>query len=248
MTSIQTEIVTYEADGLRMRGQIYVDQTRAGKRPGVLVFPEAFGLGEHAKLRAQRLAALGYIALACDLHGEGEVYDDLDTVMKLIAPLREAPARMSARAAGGLDALRCRLEVDATRIAAIGYCLGGTMALELARGGYDIAGIVGFHSGLATARPDAAKNIKGRILVCLGADDPGIDPAQRAAFENEMRRAGVDWQMHLFGGVVHSFTNPQADARGRPDFFRYDAMADARSWASMLRFFDEIFAAPKPGA
>jgi dienelactone hydrolase len=100
---------------------------------------------------------------------------------------------------------------------------------------------VGFHSGLATARPEDAKNIRGRVLVCIGADDPSIPPEQRQAFEREMREGRVDWQMNLYGGVVHSFTNPEAGRLGRPEMARYDARADARSWAEMLAFFGEIF-------
>ncbi len=134
-----------------------------------------------------------------------------------------------------------RPEVDQTRIAAIGFCFGGTMALELARSGAPVAGVVGFHSGLATAAPQDAQNIKGKILVCIGADDPGIPAEQRSAFEREMREGKVDWQMKLYGGVVHSFTDPEADGRGNPERARYDARADRRSWAEMRAFFDEIF-------
>lgn len=239
---MHTETLRYEADGLSMESSLYVDGKRDGRRPAVLVFPEAFGLGDHARSRAERLAGLGYVALACDLHGEARVYDELDAVMGLIKPLREHPERTRARAGGGLKALLARPEVDPARVAAIGYCFGGTMALELARGGAAIAGAVGFHSGLATAAPQDAKAIRGKVLVCIGADDPGIDAAQRNAFEEEMRAGGVDWQMKVYGGVVHSFTNPAADRLGRPDFARYDARADARSWAEMRAFFDEIFA------
>ncbi len=115
------------------------------------------------------------------------------------------------------------------------------MSLELARGGNDVAGVVGFHSGLGTARPEAAKNIKGKVLVLIGADDPGIGPEARTAFETEMRDGKVDWQMKLYGGVVHSFTNTEADKMGMPDFARYDKTADERSWAELLAFLDEIF-------
>ena len=239
---MHTEVLTYEADGLQMESHLYLDDSLSGPRPGVLVFPEAFGLGDHAKGRAERLASLGYVALACDLHGQGTLYDTLDTVMAIIAPLRDDPQRTRARAQGGLEALLGRQEVDPARIAAIGYCFGGTMALELARSGAAVAGVVGFHSGLATVRPEDAKAITGKVLVCIGADDPGVDAAQRAAFEDEMRQSGADWQMNLYGGVVHSFTNPAADRLGRPDFIRYDATADARSWSAMTAFFDEIFA------
>ena len=238
---MHSEILEYEADGLAMRSHFFADDRQSGPRPGILVFPEAFGLGEHAISRAQRLTELGYAALAADLHGEGRVYDDLEQVRSMLAPLREDPIRTRARARGALDALLARPEVDAARVGAIGFCFGGTIALELARSGADVAAIVGFHSGLATARPEDARNIKGKVLVCLGADDPGIPPEQRAAFEQEMRDGAADWQMHLYGGVVHSFTNPGADRLGRPEFARYDPRADARSWASMRAHFDEAF-------
>jgi dienelactone hydrolase len=238
---LNTETLTYEADGLRMISHLYYDEGWSGPQSGVLVFPEAFGLGDHAKSRAERLAGLGYIALACDLHGEGRVLSDLNETMALIEPLRADPFRTRARASAALDTLMGRAEVDSSRIAAIGFCFGGTMALELARSGAALAGVVGFHSGLATARPADAKNIRGKVLVCIGADDPGIPLEQRVAFESEMREGHVDWQMKLYGGVVHSFTNPAADSRGMPQMARYDAKADARSWAEMLAFFDEIF-------
>jgi dienelactone hydrolase len=238
---MKTEILTYEADGLSMRSHLFFDEAVSGPRPGILVFPEAFGLGDHAKSRAERLAGLGYAALACDLHGEEKIFSDIGVVMGLVGPLMAEPQHIRARAKGGLKALLTRPEVDASRIAAIGYCLGGTMALELARDGAAILGAVGFHSGLATVAPQDARNIKGKVLVCIGADDPGIDAEQRKGFEQEMREGKVDWQMDLYGGVVHSFTNPAADKLGRPDFARYDAKADARSWAAMRSFFDEIF-------
>ena len=238
---MSSEILTYEADGLAMRSHLHVG-AGTGKRPGILVFPEAFGLSEHAKSRAERLAELGYVALACDLHGEERIFDGLDQIMPIITELRADPLRIRARAEGGLKALAARPEVDPARIAAIGYCFGGTMALELARSGAAIRAAIGFHSGLATARPEDAKNIKGKVLACIGADDPGISPEERAAFEQEMRAGGVDWQLHLYGGVVHSFTNPDADARGMPEFLRYDATADARSWAAMHALLDEALA------
>jgi dienelactone hydrolase len=242
---MHTEALTYEADGLRMVSHIYHDEKQGGRRPGVLVFPEAFGLGDHAKSRAERLAALGYVALACDLHGNGRVVHNLDEALGLVGPLRAEPARARARAASALDALQGRSEVDPAKIAAIGHCYGGSMALELARSGALVAGVVGFHSGLATVAPQDAKNIKGKVLVCIGADDPSIPPDQRSAFEQEMRQGGVDWQMNVYGGVVHSFTNPESDKRGQPERARYDAKADARSWTEMCAFFREIFGSPE---
>lgn len=233
------ETLTYQADGLTMKSQLFFEPATA-PRAGVLVFPEAFGLGEHAISRAERLAALGYVALACDLHGDGRVVDDLQEAIDLLKPLFAEPARTRARAAGGLKALTARSEVDASRVASIGFCFGGTMSLELARSGADLKAVVGFHSGLATAAPKTdAKAIKARILVCIGADDPMIPPEQRADFETEMREAGVDWQMHLYGRTVHSFTNQEAVKRNMPDAIRYSAEADARSWASLQSLFNE---------
>ncbi len=239
---MQHETLTYEADGLSMKSELFFEPGTA-PRAGVLVFPEAFGLSEHAISRAERLAALGYVALACDLHGEGRLIDDLQEAIGALQPLFAEPSKTRARAAGGLHALTARAEVDNTRVGAIGFCFGGTMALELARSGAEVAAIVGFHSGLGTAAPKTdAKAIKGRVLVCIGADDPMIPPEQRAEFEAEMRDAGVDWQMHLYGKTVHSFTNQGAAKRGMPDAIRYSAEADARSWAALQQLFSETLA------
>ena len=241
---MHTQTVDYTADGLHMLGHLAVDQAGSdGRRPGVLVFPEAFGLSAHAKQRAERLAALGYVALAGDLHGEQYLTKDLDEALGLIKPLRDDPARTRARADGALAALLAHPQVDPGRVAAIGYCFGGTMALELARSGAKIGATVGFHSGLGTKAPQDARNIAGKVLVCIGADDPSIDGTARAAFETEMRDGGVNWQMSVYGGVVHSFPNPDADRLGRPDFAAYDAQADARSWHEMRMLFDEAFGA-----
>ncbi len=239
---MQTETLTYEADGLTMKSQLFM-QPASGPRPAVLVFPEAFGISEHAISRAKRLAELGYVALACDLHGDGRLVDELEPAMALLKPLFADPSKTRARAGGGLEALLARPEADASRVAAIGFCFGGTMALELARSGADVKAIVGFHSGLGTAAPKSdAKAIKGRVLVCIGADDPMIKPDDRATFAAEMGEAGVDWQMHLYGNTVHSFTNKAAGRRNMPDAIRYSAEADARSWAAMQELFAETIA------
>ena len=237
------ETLSYQADGLTMKGELFFEPSsvgHGGRRAGVLVFPEAFGLSQHALSRAKRLAEQGYVALACDLHGDGKLVDELEPAIALLKPLYAEPTKTRERAGRALDALVARPEVDAARIAAIGFCFGGTMALELARSGADVKAIVGFHSGLGTAAPKSdAKNIKGRVLVCIGADDPMINAEQRAGFETEMREAGCDWQMHLYGNTVHSFTNKGAAKRGMPDAIRYSAEADARSAAAMMQLFGE---------
>jgi dienelactone hydrolase len=236
---MQHETLTYQADGLTMRSQLFFEPA-SGRRAGVLVFPEAFGLGEHAISRAERLAKMGFVALACDLHGDGRVVDDLQEAIGLLQPLLADASRTRARANGGLKALIGRSEVDSARVASIGFCFGGTMSIELARAGADVKAIVGFHSGLAASGTKANKDsLKARILVCIGADDPMIPLDQRADFEAEMREAGADWQMHLYGNTVHSFTNPEAAKRDMPEAIRYSPEADARSWASLQAFFAE---------
>ena len=233
---MRTETVTYEADGLRFKSELFVEAGTEPK-PGVLVFPEAFGLGDHARHRAEGLAKLGYAALACDIHGEGRLVSDLGEAIGLLKPLYADTKRMRARGLAALKALKAREEVAPDRTASIGFCFGGTMSLELARSGADLQAVVGFHSGLSTTAPKSdAKAYRGRVLVCIGADDPFIKPDERTAFEDEMRNAGVDWQMHLYGGVVHSFTNLEAEKRNNPAM-RYSEAADKESWASMQELF-----------
>jgi dienelactone hydrolase len=231
--------LTYQADGLQMKSELFFEPS-ASPKAGVLVFPEAYGLNRHALSRAEKLASLGYVALACDLHGEARVVENLGEAIAMLEGLYADPSKTRARAIGALRAIAGRPEVDAARIGAIGFCFGGTMSLELARSGSDIKAVVGFHSGLATTAPKTDANaIKGRILVCIGGDDPFIPIAQRADFELEMRDATVDWQMVVYGRTVHSFTNPDAAHVRRPDAVRYSSDADRRSWQSMRQLFAE---------
>jgi dienelactone hydrolase len=148
------------------------------------------------------------------------------------------------RANAGLEALKARDNVDAAHIAAIGYCFGGTTVLELARSGADVAGVVSFHGGLTTPNPDDAKQIKGKVLVLHGADDPFVKPPDVAAFQDEMRKANVDWQMVFYANSVHSFTNPAA-GNDNSKGVAYNAKSDARSWDAMKTFFHEIFTEKK---
>ena len=231
----------YTAESLNMNGKLFLPGS-GSPTPAVLVFPEAFGLSEHAVNRARRLAEMGYAALACDLHGDRRLIENLDEVMPIINALRGDALRIRARTDPALAALAARPEVDAARIGAIGFCFGGTMALELARGGANVDAVVGFHSGLATTRPEDAAAIQGRVLVCIGADDPSIPATQRTAFEEEMRAGGVRAQIMVYGGVVHSFTNQHAERLGRPEFARYDAEADRHSWMLMRDSFEQAFA------
>lgn len=240
--TIGTETLHYQGDGLAMKATLYVNDAVDGMRGGVLLFPEALGPGPNIHDRARRLAEAGYAALVCDLHGDARLCDDMAEIMALIGELHANPEHLRARTRGALALLAADDRVDAARIAAIGYCFGGTMALELGRSGAQLTAIVGFHSGLATTAPQDAANIKGKVLICIGADDPAIPSEQRSAFEVEMRNGGVDWSMHLYGGVVHSFTNPGAANMGMPDFARYDAAADRASWEAMMALFAQSIA------
>jgi dienelactone hydrolase len=235
---MRTQDIEYRADGVRLVGQYVVDDSTSARRAGVLVCHEGLGLTEHTRKIANRLAGLGYAAFAMDYHGEGKpLADPADARPRIVAWLAD-PAGIRARATAALDVLKAQKEVDAARLAAIGYCFGGTTSLELGRAGCDLKAIVGFHSGLATARPQDAKNIKAKVLVCIGADDPLIPPEQRAAFEAEMKASGCDWRLQLYGGAVHSFTNPAVDGRGMPGFLYHEA-TDRRSWNAMIELFNE---------
>ena len=239
---MKTETITYKDGGVTLKGYAAYDESKSGKRPGILVMPEAFGLGPHAKGRAERIAKeLGYVALAGDPYGDGVQVSSLPDAMKLATPLFGDPAKFRARGRAALDTLTKLPNVDSGTLAAIGFCMGGTFGLELARDGAPLRGVVGFHSGLQTQRPAERGAVKAKILVCIGADDPMIPIAQVGAFEEEMTKAGADWQLLHFGGTVHSFTNPDADQAGMPAI-KYNKSADDRSWKAMVDFFHEIFA------
>ena len=235
---MRTEDIEYRADGVRLVGQFVVDDRSSARRAGVLVCHEGNGLTDHTRNIAARLAGLGYAAFAMDYHGDGKPVPDVEAVRPQLVAWMGDPTGIMARAMAALDVLKAQKEVDASRLASIGYCFGGTTSLELGRQGCDLKAIVGFHSSLGTSRPQAANNIKAKVLVCIGADDPLITAEQRAAFEKEMKAAGVDWRLQLYGGAGHSFTNPEADSWGRKGFF-YDEATDRRSWNAMIELFNE---------
>lgn len=236
------ETFAYQADGLDMQGRLVLPDLSTGPRPAVLVFPHATGPGEHSLGKAERLAReLGYVALECDLYGGGRELAGLNEAMSLLKPMREQAGPVRARTLAPLEALLRRPEVDASRVAAIGFCFGGTMSYELALAGADIKAAIGFHGGLKVTSPDDAPNIRGKILAMNGADDLYILPEDREAFADMLARAGVDYTLTVYGGVVHSFTYPGADQLGRPELSRYDAAADRRSWAQMADLLSEVF-------
>jgi dienelactone hydrolase len=229
--------ITYEADDREMIGTLALPDG-TDSRPGILVAHEGSGLTDHTRTIASRLAGAGYVAFALDYHGGGEPLPDRDAMNERLMPLIGNADRTRALARAGLAVLLEQDRVDQNRIAAIGFCFGGTMSLELARDGADVKAVVGFHSGLGTSRPQDAANIKGKILVCIGAEDPLVPPEQRAAFEEEMRAGGVDWRMNLYGGAVHSFTNPNAHLAGFAGIEYHEPTA-IRSWRAMLDLFAE---------
>jgi dienelactone hydrolase len=237
---IRSERIEYRHGDTLLEGFLYYDDASEGKRPGVLVVHEWWGLNDFAKRRAEQLARLGYVAFALDMYGKGKVTMDPKVAGEWAGIFRNDRLLGRARAAAGLEVLKSRPQVDPARIAAIGYCFGGSMVLEIARGGADLRGVVSFHGGLATPNPADARKIKGKVLVLHGADDPFESSAEIAAFQEEMRQAKVDWQMVYYGGAVHSFTNPESGKAGIMGV-GYNEAADRRSWQAMRDFFEEIF-------
>jgi dienelactone hydrolase len=235
---VNTQTLEYRGDGKLLHGFLAWDDSRREPRPGILVFHENTGLTEHERERATRLAELGYVALACDMFGE-RVTPASDAERR--AAFEEfRTKRLLPRARAGFEALSAQPQVDKKQMAAIGFCMGGMVALELARSGADLKGVVSFHGGLATTQPAAAGQMKAKVLVCHGALDPFITLEQVTAFASEMQAAAVDFQVVLYGGAMHGFTNPAADRLGRPGV-AYHAPSDVRSWAAMRQFFAELF-------
>lgn len=245
-TSAQARLVTktveYRQGETVFEGYLAYDDAVKGKRPGVLVIHEWKGLGPYEKARADQLAALGYVAFAADIYGKGVRPATPELASAEAGKYRGTDrSLLRARAAAGLEKLASFKEVDPDRLAAIGYCFGGTAALELARSGANLKGAVSFHGGLDTPIPADALKIRSKVLVLHGADDPHVPPAQVASFQQEMRMAKVDWQMIYYGGAVHSFSNINSGndpSKGAA----YNEKADRRSWEAMKQFFVEIFA------
>lgn len=239
--AIETRSVEYRQGNTRLVGYLAFPKDVTGPLPGILVVHEWMGLNDYAKHRADQLAELGYIAFAADIYGDGKIAANREEAGKLAGSYKNDRPLLRARVAAGLATLKAQPGVAGDKIAAIGYCFGGTAVLELARSGADIAGVVSFHGGLDTPTSQDAKNIRAKVLALHGADDPYVPADQVAAFENEMRQAGVDWQLIVYGGAVHGFTNP-ANGTDNSKGAAYNALADARSWVAMQQFFNELFA------
>jgi dienelactone hydrolase len=240
LAAIKSEPVQYKQGDTTFEGVLFYDDADATPRRAVLVCHEWWGLNEYSKKRAEQLAQMGYVAFAVDVYGKGILAKTQAEAAQMSTALKNDRATLRARINAALAALRTRKEVDPKKVAAIGYCFGGTTALELARSGADILGVVGFHAGLATPTPADAKNIKCKVLVCQGADDPFVPMTEVTAFVDEMKAARVNFQLNLYGGAVHTFTNPAAGndpSKGQA----YNEQADHRSWQAMKDFFAEVF-------
>jgi len=238
--AVKTKVIEYKQGNTVLEGYLAWDDAKTGKRPGVLVVHEWTGLGPYVKKRAEMLAKLGYVAFAADIYGKGVRPSTPSEAGKIASIYKDDRDLMRARARAGLDVLKGQKFVDLSRLAAIGYCFGGTTVLELARDGADLKGVASFHGGLATPRPEDARNIKAKILAMHGADDPFVKADEVAAFQQELRAAKVDWQFITYANAVHSFTNPDAgndNSKGAA----YNEKADKRSWEAMKLFFAEIF-------
>ena len=240
LAGIRTETVEYSDGKTALEGYMAWDDALPGLRPGVLVVHEWTGLGDYVKGRVRQLAGMGYIAFGADIYGKGIRPQNPEEAGKEAALFKNDRALTRSRISAALAQLLKNKKVDPKRVAAIGYCFGGMVALELARSGASVAGVVTFHGSLDTPTPGDAKIIKAKVLALQGADDPYVPAAARLAFEEEMHAGGVDWQMVAYGGAVHAFTNPSAGndpSKGAA----YNEKADKRSWEAMESFFKEIF-------
>lgn len=238
---VQRETITYQHGDQTLKGYLaWDDRFGEGKRPGVLVVHEWWGLNDYVRQRADRLAELGYVAFAPDLYGEGKVTEHASEAGQWAQQVRANVERWQQLAAEGLKILASQPTCDADRIAAIGYCFGGATVMQMTYAGLDVQGVVSFHGSLPVPTQEQASNIRSKVLICHGAADPFIPDETVRKFQTALNSADVDWQMISYGGAKHSFTVPGADEAGLAGL-GYDADADRRSWQHMLLFFEEIF-------
>jgi dienelactone hydrolase len=238
--AIQTKTIEYKQGDTTLEGVLVYDDDVKTKRPGVLIVHQWLGLTDYEKKRAEMIAQLGYVAFCADIYGKGVRPKNTQEAGAEAGKYKSDRALLRARVAASLEVLKQNQFVEADRIAAIGYCFGGTTVIELARSGADIAGVVSFHGGLDSPTPADGKNIKCKVLACHGADDPFESAKDLAAFQSEMRENKVDWQLIEYGGAVHSFTQPMAgndNSKGAA----YNERADKRSWEAMKQFLAEVF-------
>lgn len=239
---IKEENITYTLDSVNMNGFVAYDEAMPDKRPVVLVVHEWWGLNDYAKGRAKQLAALGYLAMAVDMYGQGKTADDPGGAGKLAMPFYKDPAMAKARFDAALAKIKTYPSADTTRIAAIGYCFGGTMVLNVARLGEDLKGIVSFHGGLTGPTTDKSL-LKADILICHGEDDTFVKPEEVTAFKREMDSIGASYIFKSYPGATHAFSNPEATEKGKKFNLpiAYNAAADTSSFNEMKLFFNTLF-------
>lgn len=242
-TFLKQKTVEYKDGDTVLEGVLVFDAAATNspaKRPGVIVVPDWMGVSQFAIERAVKLTGMGYVAFVADIYGKGVRPANPQEAGMQAGKYKKNRPLLRSRVNAALAVLRDEPQCDAGRLAAIGYCFGGTTVLELARSGAPVVGVVSFHGGLDSPTPADAKNIRGKVLVLHGADDPLVPAVDVAAFQEEMRAANVNWQFTAYGGAVHSFTNPQAGhdpAKG----VAYNEQADRRSWQAMTTFLRELF-------
>ena len=236
---LQTQTVRYNDGDASLQGYFAWDDAIKGKRPAVLVVHEWWGLNDYARKRADMLARLGYLAFAVDMYGKGRVTEHANQADEWMKQITSNVDAWQQRALLGLDIMRTHELANGARVAAIGYCFGGATVMQLAYAGAALAGVVSFHGSLPVATPEQAKNIRSRVLVAHGSADTFIPSERIVSFQNALNAAGVDWQMIVYGGARHGFTNPDADLYGMENL-RYHKISDQRSWQDMQRFLKEI--------
>jgi dienelactone hydrolase len=242
--SIKNEEITYRADGTTLKGYIAYDSSIRGKRPGIIVVHEWWGLNEYVRNRARMLAELGYTALAVDMYGDGKTASHPEDAGKFAAETMKNFPQAKARFEAGIEVLKKHRTVDKKRIAAIGYCFGGGIVLNMARQGVELAGVASFHGSLGAVQPAEPGGIKTRIFAAHGGADSFIPEEQVEAFKKEMSDAGADLTFIVYPGATHSWTNPEAD-RNAKEFkmpVAYNPEMDRKSWEDLQNFLNEIFA------
>jgi dienelactone hydrolase len=235
-----TRAFEYSHHGHRLVGQLALPD-RAGPHPAVMVMHDGRGVGDFVRARAEALAARGYVALATDMYGDGKHYTDPRESTLAIQPLRNDEALLRARVVASFEALCALPEVDSGRVGAIGYCFGGQCVLELGRSGAPAAAVVSFHGTLSSSQPARPGEVKAKLLVLTGSDDPFAPAEDVAALQDEMTAAGADWQVTVYGGAKHGFSDPTSDAAAKiMDGVGYDALVDRLSWAQATAFLDAV--------
>jgi dienelactone hydrolase len=237
LTNLRQQTINYTEGATPLEGYLVYDASRTNvTSPTVIVVHEWMGLNDFSKRQADSLAALGYVAFAADIYGKGVRPTSPQEAGAQATIYRNDRALYRRRLNAALDFINTQPQVDRNKIAAIGYCFGGTGALELARSGANIAAAVSIHGGLSSPTPQDARNIKAKVLVQHGAEDPNVPPAEVQAFMDEMKSAGVDYQFQAFSNAVHAFTNPAA-GNDKSKGAAYNPVAAKRAWDNMLLFF-----------